>query len=338
MVLFDLKSNFPWLFNKVFLHVREFSTMHTWLPRQITYPTTLFLITLLFCTISVTIVFAEQQKTVAYIGFSTDKPFWVNLGKAVRQEAARRNINLIDLTPPSPDIETQTKLLEHAIEKQVAGIILGASDPSPLHRALSKAVKRGIPVIAIDTAIEHPAVKSLVATDNAKGAALAGAYIVEKTGGKGSVLILGGTKDHPNGDLRRFGVTRKAEAAGMKVIFRQADWDDAKAFVATSEELEKENDISAIFACWDPGIDMASHVVARMGLKNNLVMVGFDGLERTLDNIEQGKVSATIAQDTDTMGKTSVEALVTIMSGESYATVTLIPPFLVDRDSLKQSR
>ena len=35
--------------------------MHTWLPRQITYLTTLFLSTLLFCTISVTIVFAEQQ-------------------------------------------------------------------------------------------------------------------------------------------------------------------------------------------------------------------------------------------------------------------------------------
>jgi ABC-type sugar transport system substrate-binding protein len=313
-------------------------TMRTNLQRRTALLTILIISLLFFILISAPNVYAEQQKTVAYIGFSTEKPFWVNLGNAVRQEAALRNINLIDLTPPSPDIETQIKLLEHAIEKQVDGIILGASNPSPLHQALSKAVKRGIPVIAIDTAIEHPAIKSLVATDNARGAALAGEYIVEKTGGKGSVLILGGTKNHPNGKARRYGVTRKAEAAGMKVIFRRADWDDAKAFVATSEELEKVNDISAIFACWDPGIDMASHVVARMGLKKDLVMVGFDGLERTLDNIEQGKVSATIAQDTSTMGKTSVEALVKIIFGEDYADVILIPPFLVDRDILSQSR
>jgi ABC-type sugar transport system substrate-binding protein len=213
-------------------------------------------VTILLLAISAPDAHSKEPITVAYIGFSTDKPFWVNLGKAVKQEAAHRNINLIDLTPPSPDAEMQVKFLDHAIKKKVDGVILGANNPLLLQQILSQAAQSRIPVVAIDSVINHPAIKSFVATDNAKGAALAGEYIVAQTGGKGTVLILGGTANHPNGEARRLGVTEKAAAAGMSVIFRRTDWEIENAFLATSEELNKPNKISAIFSCWDPGIPL----------------------------------------------------------------------------------
>jgi ribose transport system substrate-binding protein len=229
-------------------------------------PLAIFIIGIFYFVCS-NIVLAEGKTTIAYIGFSTEKPFWVSLGKAVKAEAIHRNLDLIDLTPPDADPKTQVKLLEHAIKKQVNGIIIGANSQASLHQALSKAVQKKIPIIAIDSPIDHPAIFSFIATDNDRGAAMAGQYIVEKTGARGTVLILGGTKDHPNGDARRFGVTKKAETAGMNVLFRRADWNDEKAYQITSEELSKANDITAIFSCWDPGINTASHVIEKMGIE-----------------------------------------------------------------------
>lgn len=290
------------------------------------------ILTGLFCFIFLVIStsYADHQRTIAYIGFSTDKPFWVNLGKAVQREARQRDMILIDLTPPTADIELQIKFLEHAIEQQVDGIILGANSPTLLTKSLDKAALNKIPVVAIDTDINHPAIKSLVATDNVAGADLAGRYIAQRTGGKGTILILGGTKNHPNGEARRNGVTQRAEEAGMKVLFRRADWDDEKAFKITIEELGKQNDISAIFACWDPGIDTASHVVAKKFADRKLILVGFDGLDRTVNYIRQGKVTATIAQATHTMGKASVEIVEQVISGDEFSSKILIRPYLVD--------
>ncbi|MCP4553142.1 MAG: sugar ABC transporter substrate-binding protein [Bacteroidetes bacterium] len=272
--------------------------------------------------------------TVAYIGFSTDRPFWVTLGKAIKEEAATWNIDLIDLTPSDPDPKLQSRLLEHAVEKQVNGIIIGAITPSSLYTALSKASQNKIPVIAVDTRIEHQAIVSFIATDNIKGAALAGRYIVDKTKGIGTVLILGGTKNHPNGEARRNGVEKEAKNAGMTVLFRRANWNDELAYKITSDELQKENDIAAIFSCWDPGIDTASHVIEKMKIKNKIVTVGFDGLTRTLEYIRDGKVDATIAQNPTIMGVKSVEILVSILNGDDFLKEILILPYLVDQNHL----
>jgi len=278
---------------------------------------------------------AKNKLTVAYIGFSTDRPFWVTLGNAIKKGATTWNIDIIDLTPPDPDPKLQSKLLEHAVAKQVNGIIIGAITPSFLYTALSKASQNKIPVIAVDTKIEHHAIASFIATDNIKGATLAGQYIVDKTKGIGTVLILGGTKNHPNGEARRNGVEKEAKNAGMTVLFRRANWDDELAYKITSEELQKKNDISAIFSCWDPGIDTASHVIEKMKIKNKILTVGFDGLTRTLGYIRDGKVDATIAQNPIIMGEKSVENLVSILNGDDFLIEILISPYLVDQNNSK---
>ncbi len=288
----------------------------------------------IFCFAMPLITNAESRLTIGYIGYSSEKPFWVKLGNAVKEEASNRNIDLIDFTPSDIESDLQVKLIMHAIKKRVNGIIIGSSNSPALSEALSLAYKNKIPVIAVDTMIEHPAIISFVATDNQKGAAIAGQYIVEKTNGNGTVLILGGTKDHENGDARRYGVENKAKSAGMKVLFRRANWMDELAYKFASDELKKENDISAIFSCWDPGIDTASHVIEKLKIDRDILLVGFDGLPRTLGYIKKGKVNATIAQNPEMMGKKSVENLFLFLNGKEYSKRTLIPPFLVDKDRL----
>ena len=126
---------------------------------------------------------------------------------------------------------------------------LGATDNRAFNDSLDKAKAAGIPVIAVDTGIDHPQVLSLIQTDNLKSARVAGTYIA-KNMKKGKVLILGGTLGHQTGDARRDGVKLACEEKGITVIYRACDWDETKAFETTQNELAANPDITAIFACW----------------------------------------------------------------------------------------
>ncbi len=280
--------------------------------------------------------YCATQKIIAYIGVASDKPFWATLGKAMRRKADQKGVVLIDLTPAVPDAHLQKKLLERVVNNDIAVLILGADSPVLLTDALTRLQKAGIPVVAVDTMIDHPAISTFVGTDNLQGAILAGRYIVRKTKGKGTLLILGGTPNHPAGDARRKGVSSEVKAAGMAVIFRHAHWNDGKAYSLTVEELRKNNTITAIFSCWDPGIDTAAFAAQKMKIDRELVLVGFDGLPRTISYIRQGMVTATVAQDTELMGQQSLEMAVRLANGKSVPTETLIAPYIIDRYTLTQ--
>jgi ribose transport system substrate-binding protein len=280
---------------------------------------------------------AASSKIIAYVGFSTLQPYWVSLASYIKTEMASRSLKYIDLTPGSLDPQVQKNALHAAVNPSVGGIILGGGgDPTVLKSDLDQALKLNIPVIAVDTNIDHPAVKGFIATDNLAGAKIAGDYIVSATHGKGTVLILGGTVNHPNGDARKNGVTEEVQKAGMKMIFHYADWVDDEAYKYTDQELAKKNDISAIFVAWDPGAIAAAQVVEKRGLKGKIVIVGFDGLQKNLEEIEAGNISATIAQPIKQIGREGVQMIVDVMAGKPIPAVKLAPGILVTKDNVEQ--
>ncbi|HTX87039.1 MAG TPA: sugar ABC transporter substrate-binding protein [Candidatus Nanoarchaeia archaeon] len=275
------------------------------------------------------------SKIVAYVGYSTAQPFWVTLGADIKAEADRKGLKFVDLTPQTLDPQEQKRLLDVAVNSEINGIILGGGgDPTVLKQGLDKALALGIPVITVDTEIDHPAVKGFIATDNFAGAVLAGDYIVKATGGKGTVLILGGTLNHPNGDARRDGVKQEVEKAGMKVIYRQADFAEQEAYQDTEEELSKPNDISAIFAAWDPGILAADKVVQQKKLQGKIIMSGFDGLQPNLIAIKAGDISSDLAQPIEQIGTKGVDMIVDLLAGKQVPKTTLIPGFLITKDNV----
>jgi len=281
----------------------------------------------------------EGTKTVAFIGFSegVDQPYWIAMSKGIKAAVKNTSIDLIDLTALNDDPLEQKRMLEYAIEtKKVDGIILGANRPSMLMEDLDKATAKGIPVVAVDVDIDHPAVKAFVGTNNFASAQMLGDYIVKATQGKGTVLILGGTQGHPNGNARRAGVEEKVMQAGMKVIFRYADWQAEKGFDITAEELGKPNDIAAIFSCNDPMAVVAEDLVKKKGLQDKIIVVGFDGLEIVLKKIKNGDIKATVIQPIDHMAGESVRLMSDLLSGKTVPMEELVHGVLVDKENVGQ--
>jgi ribose transport system substrate-binding protein len=279
--------------------------------------------------------YADDLK-IAYTGYSTDNTFWIGVAKAAAGEAEAQGIEFIDMTASSPDSAAQKDAVDRAIDMGVDGIIIGSVDNRAFDASLDNAASKGIPVVAVDTGIDHSHVSSLVQTDNLAAAGIAGDYIVEQLGGEGSVLILGGSAGHQTGNARRDGVLTAAEAAGHEVIFHICDWQDACAFETTTNFLQSNPDIKAIFSAWDPGALAAVSASQAQGKLGDLVIVGFDGNPANLVAISEGEQSATIKQNNTRMGIESVQNLVNIINGETAPAIVPIDGILITADNVAE--
>ena len=273
---------------------------------------------------------------IAYTGYSTDNTFWIGVANAASEEAERQGVEFIDMTASSPDAAAQKDAVDRAIDMGVDGIIIGSVDNRAFDSSLDNAASAGIPVVAVDTGIDHSHVSSLVQTDNLAAASIAGDYIVGELGGEGTVLILGGSAGHQTGNARRDGVLTAAEAAGHEVIFQICDWQDSCAFETTTNFLQSNPDIKAIFAAWDPGALAAVSAADALGKLDDLVIVGFDGNPANLVSISEGEQSATIKQDNTQMGIQSVQYLLNLIKGEEAPALVPIAGILITADNVAE--
>lgn len=276
---------------------------------------------------------AMAETRIAYTGYSTDNTFWIGVAGAAAAKAKEMGVEFIDLTASSPDSAAQKDAVDRAIDMGVDGIIIGAVDNRAFDASLDNAASKGIPVVAVDTGIDHPHIASLVQTDNLSAAGVAGKYIVDKIDG-GTVLIIGGSAGHQTGNARRDGVKNAAEAAGHEVIFQICDWQDACAFETTTNFLQSNPDIKAIFSAWDPGALAAVSAADAQGKLGDILIVGFDGNPANLVSIEEGEQAATIKQDNIRMGTEAVANLLAVIEGKDVEKVVPIDGILITSDNV----
>jgi len=258
----------------------------------------------------------EEEFTIAFIGYSTQQPFWVGLRDAAKAQAESLGVKFVDLTTAEPDAAEQVKAVENAISMGVDGIIIGAADTRAFGDVLDKVQNAGIVAVTVDSGIDHPYISFLVQTDNVAAANLAGQYIVDDME-PGKVLILGGEIGHQTAEARKKGVEDIVAAAGIEVIFRGCDWLEDVAYTTTVNELSANPDITAIFAACDPEAMGAIAAAKEKGVIDNLIIVGFDGNPSNLEAIAAGDQDADVKQDNVKMGQEGVINLVKLLKGET---------------------
>ena len=255
--------------------------------------------------------------TIAYTGFATSNDFWNTLGKAAAEEAKALGVKFIDLTTETQDAVAQKEAVDNVITQKPDAIIIGSVDNRVWGDTIQKAKAAGIPILAVDTAIDDPYISSLIQTDNLAAAGLAGDYICQATGGKGTVLVIGGSVGHQTGDARKKGVEDKVKACGMTVIGDWGDWSEEKDVSIAQNTLAANPDLVAIFVAHDGGAAAVAAIIKQQGLVGKVIVVGFDALPVMLKAIKSGEGTATVKQDNVRMGKEIVDNAIKIINGES---------------------
>ncbi|HEX5935859.1 MAG TPA: substrate-binding domain-containing protein, partial [Pseudorhizobium sp.] len=116
---------------------------------------------------------AAQAGEIAVIVKTVNSTFWQNVQKGA--DAAMKDVSEHTMTFQGPAAESaiadQVNMVENAVNRGVAGIVLAPSDPDALVPAVKKAWEARIPVVIIDSMLAEGAeqyYQSFLATDNKK--------------------------------------------------------------------------------------------------------------------------------------------------------------------------
>lgn len=251
---------------------------------------------------------ANQSKLIVIITPSLDNPFFGQ--EAIGAEERARALGYATLKfSHGDDAYKQSELIDNAIARNAAAIILDNAGADASVAAVLRAKNAGVPVFLIDREISsRGAAEVQLVSNNYQGATLGAQAFIEALGENGTYLELVGRESDTNARIRSRGYHDVLDQyPGMKMVSRQsANWDQAQAFSVTQSVLQAHPGIKGVIAGNDT---MALGAIAALESagRRDVVVVGFDGSNDARDAILAGKMHATVLQPAQRQAQYAVD-------------------------------
>lgn len=259
---------------------------------------------------------ATANKKIGMVISTQNNPFFVTMKQGAEKKAKELGYDLI-VVDSGNDAAKERSNVEDLVQKGVGALIINPTDSDAVANAIGVANDAKIPVITVDRKANGGQVISHIASDNVKGGQMAAEFILGKLNGKGNIVELQGvpgasaTRDRGTGFHK--GIDGKT---GVKVVASQAaDFDRQKGLSVMENIIQATPNFDAVFAHND---EMALGALKALKAANkNVIVVGFDGGDDAKKAVDNGEMSATIAQQPDLMGSMAVDNAVKVIKGET---------------------
>lgn len=282
---------------------------------------------------------AGDPHRVALVVKSSETQFFLSMFAGAEAAAAEYNIDLTITAPDSEeDYEAQNLLVEQAVSSGAEAVVFSATDYENTAAAINSAAQQGVGIIAIDSDVDSPAVRTYIGTDNYAAGQMAAQAALERTEGQLNVGIINYGLNSANGQERERGACDALEESGraqvVQVVHTLAEASSAQA--DTVALLQQHPEINALLAFNEPTSVGAAEAVRELDLADTVFLVGFDSNVETVDDLQTGEVDALVVQNPYAMGYLGVESaykLLTGRAGELEPTVDTATR-IVDRENL----
>lgn len=265
------------------------------------------------------------QKEIAVVVKTENSNFWQNVkGGAVD---ASKTLPDYKITFQGPAAETavdeQVNMIQNALNRGVAGLVVAPTDPNALVPALKKAWEKGVPVALIDSSLndDDKYHQAFLSTDNRAAGKLAAEQMIKTLNGKkGKVAMMSFTAGSGSAMERDGGFKEAIEAAGYEVIgpyYSNADM--VTALNQTVDVLASNSDLVGIFGSNEPTAVGMARAIKQRGYTGKLVAVAFDGNQDIQQFIRDGVLDGAVVQSSYGMGNMGVEAVSEILKGNKVA-------------------
>ncbi|ROR93041.1 erythritol-binding protein [Nocardioides aurantiacus] len=250
----------------------------------------------------------DSSNYIAIITPSPDNPFFKAEGDAAKAKAEELGYEA-SVASHDDDPNKQSELIDAAISRKAAAIILDNAGADASIGPVQKAKDAGIPVFLIDREINKTGVAAAqIVSNNAQGAQLAGQAFVEAMGQKGNFVELVGKASDTNAGVRSDGYNGViSQYPDLKLVQKEtANWDQQEAFTKMETILQRNRDVQGVIAGNDTMALGAVAAIKAAGLKD-VVVVGFDGSPDAIKAIKAGDMYATALQPAALGAETAVE-------------------------------
>lgn len=270
---------------------------------------------------------ATAKPTVALVVKTLNNQFFIDMEAGAKAAADSLGLELIVQAPDREiDVERQMQIVENLIQRNVKVLMLVPNGSKEIVPAVVKANAAKIPVITVDTRVDAATLKAdggrvatFIGSDNEDGGRMAGAFLIERLGGKAKVAVLEGVPGHETADARLRGFrTAIGASSGMQIVASQpANMERDQAFNVTQNILQAHPDITALFACNDVMALGALEAIQAAGKATAISVVGFDAQDDARKAITEKRMAATIAQNPREMGRMAVITAMKLIKGET---------------------
>ena len=210
------------------------------------------------------------------------------------------------------DSARQVELLQEVEYLNLDGVItVGDPDILELNTIISQMESDGIPVVLIDTDSAQSGRSCYIGTDNYEAGRLAAEEILNRIDGDVHVAVLatGMEKSYQAERLRGFqaALEDSGRAEILEVCVNEQDkFSLMERITDLTETYDSMNAMFCAEASTTQYIGLAGNSLASL---RDLVIIGFDDLDATLQAIRNGFLDATIIQDAQAMGYEAVRYL-----------------------------
>lgn len=288
---------------------------------------------------------SADEKEIAVIVKTTNSNFWQNVNKGAFYAIDGMEGFKMTFQGPASEaaIADEVNIVQNAINRKVAGIVLAPSDPDALVPVAKAAYENGIPLAIIDSKLSDAGkdyYQTFLATDNRKAGELCAQRMIEKIGKKGKIAIMsyvagvgseigrvGGFKDY---------IEKNSEIEIVATHYSQSQM--AKALDQTTDVLAAHPDLDGIFGANEPTAIGMARAIVQSGKAGKITAIGFDGNQDLQEFVKAGTLDAIAVQGSFQMGELGVQAIADLVGGKKISPFINTGVVLVTKDNINSDK
>jgi ribose transport system substrate-binding protein len=278
---------------------------------------------------------------IAVIVKTVNSNYWQNVQKGATAALEKEKGYTMTFQGPAAesDIADEVNMVENAVNRHVAGIVLAPSDPDALVPAVKKAWEAHIPVVLIDSMLSDSGkqyYQSFLSTDNKKAGELCAKAMIDRVGQTGKIAIMSYVPG-AGSEIGRVGGFREYIAAHSKLqvvgpFYSQSQM--ATALNQTTDTLSANPDLKGIFGANEPTAVGMGRALKQTGKGGKIVAIGFDGNQDLQGFVRDGTIQAIAVQGSYQMGYKGIQTAVSVIEHKSVPKMVDTGVVVVDKQNL----
>ena len=239
----------------------------------------------------------DREERFVLVTANINLPYWQEAQAGLVDAAQQMGVKAEMVGPEKFDPQEELRAFQNAVASKPSGILISVTRPELFNDAINSAVAQGIPVICVDADAPDSKRPSFVGTDNVRAGEASAQRMAQLLNGKGQLIVISIPGQH-NLDERLQGVQEALKKfSGIKILKTLDDNGDPRvANDSISGLLQSKTKFDGIIALEASGGSGAAEALHRLDLDGKVPVVAFDKDPETLDWIERGVITATVAQ------------------------------------------
>jgi erythritol transport system substrate-binding protein len=257
---------------------------------------------------SVSAMAAGNGKLMVIITPAHNNPFFATEADGAEAKAKELGYETLVLSHDD-DANKQNQLIDTAIARKAAAIILDNAGADASIEAVQKAKTAGIPSFLIDREINKTGIAvAQIVSNNYQGATLGGQEFAKRMGEKGPYAELVGKESDTNAGIRSKGYHDILDQfSDLKLVAKQsANWSQTEAYSKMESMLQAHPEIKGVISGNDT-MAMGASAALQAAHRGDVIVVGFDGSNDVRDQVKAGKIAATVLQPAFQISQLAVE-------------------------------